>query len=94
VPVAAPSSTLVRASVPSCLRLLPAAEGNWAARGCCAGPRSDTAGGGPGADAGLVAEVELDAAGAEAFELVDDDEDPQPVRARRAAIAAKSAQVC
>jgi hypothetical protein len=39
----------------------------------------------------LLAEVEVDAAGAEAFELVVDDEDPQPARARTAAIVANSA---
>jgi hypothetical protein len=39
----------------------------------------------------LVAEVELDAAGAEALELVDDEDDPQPARARTAAMTANSA---
>ncbi len=91
VPVAAPSSTLERARVPRSFRLLPAAEGNCEARGCWAGPSWLTAGGGPGADAGLVAEVELDAAVAEWVALVDDDEDPQPANARMATMAVNSA---
>jgi hypothetical protein len=49
-----------------------------------------TAGGGPGAETGLVAEVELDAAVAEWVALVDDDEDPQPANARMATMAVNS----